>query len=82
MRDEPPRVFDSDVGPERASLIQLLSNQWVRGTPIYYHFLSGVVGTFPDPFPEEELAAGKSQEGDSSQKQIVHRRSRIGWSVG
>ncbi len=34
----PERVFDADVSPERAGLIQVISKKWVNATVLHYYF--------------------------------------------
>lgn len=39
LREEAVRTFGDDVDPHRASLIRDISNKWVNGTTLNYHFL-------------------------------------------
>ena len=47
LREEAIRTFDSNVDPNRASLIRDIGNKWVNGTKLHYHFLksTGLKGT-------------------------------------
>ncbi len=39
LREEAVRTFSSDIDPHRVSLIRDISNKWVNGTTLHYHFL-------------------------------------------
>lgn len=47
LKEEAVRVFDANVDPNRAALIRDISNKWVNGTVLHYHFLqtTGMKGT-------------------------------------
>ncbi|MBL4906789.1 MAG: hypothetical protein JKX94_04995 [Sneathiella sp.] len=39
LREEAIRTFDSDIDPNRASLIRDISNKWANGTLLHYFFM-------------------------------------------
>lgn len=77
----PVRVFGPNVNPERASLINLLSNKWANGTVLHYYFFDrdsdGEYVYFSDGTRE-----WRAWKGDDDQQAVVRKGFEVWEKVG